>query len=171
MDLIIIFAFVAYFLYHIASRSDLFKGLRDWARRCLPAWMVYPLQCVFCWTFHCGWILTLLTWFWTGYLSLPIGYLFVAPVMNLVLDLVVQHLISLNSTIVVTNGDSLSARIKQVAIQAIKEQTRKGGMVDTKLSVSHGGTSTPQMSYGDGVKIPPSMMMPPFNPLDHEQTK
>lgn len=169
MDFLIIAALIIYATYHVASRSDIFKDLRDWARCSLPKWMTYPLSCCFCWTVHCCWISTLLAWFWTGYLSLSIGYLLAVPVINLVLDLVVQHLIRLNSPpVIITNVDfndrkfaeSLSARIKQVAIQTLKEQMCMGGTVDAKFHTSYGGTSTPQVVHGDGEKIPPSMTVP-----------
>lgn len=164
MDFLIIAALIIYFTYHVASRSDIFKDLRDWARCSLPKWMTYPLSCCFCWTFHCCWVSTLLAWFWTGYLSLSIGYLLAIPVINLVLDLVVQHLIRLNSPPIINAkfGESLSVCLKEVALQAIEEQTRKGGMLDTKTSISLGGTSTPQtIPHGADYTPPPNRIPPP----------
>ena len=130
MKFLIIVALVIYFSYHVASRSDIFKGLRDWVNRCFPAWMTYPLSCCFCWTFHCVWLSTLLNWFWTGHLSLSIGYLFAIPVINFVLDLVVQHLIRSNSPPIIR--PTVNLRLQ-----------------------SYGGTSTPQITHRGEVQITP----------------
>lgn len=97
MTALIVYSLVIYSLFHILSRSDLLNRPRTWAVRVLPGWMTYVLNCPFCMTFHAGWIFPLIGLLFTGTLALSVTYLLAAPVVNLVLDQVIQALFRHNA--------------------------------------------------------------------------
>jgi hypothetical protein len=91
MQQLVVYALSVYLTYHLASRADLLNGVRAWVRRVLPARTVYPLDCPLCWAF------------WVGVVAYVLGLapslavaLMATPVICLVVDLLVRHLLRLN---------------------------------------------------------------------------
>lgn len=89
MEAMILYAVFVYFWFHLVGRSDILAKPRAWFIGTVGPKISYPLECAFCWTWWLGLILSIL----------PISFgvpvmaiLFVAPVINLVLDLAIRKL-------------------------------------------------------------------------------
>ena len=194
MDTLIIYALACYFTFHVANRSDILAWPRKWAHKILPAWMVYVSACAFCWTWWTGVFLSFTYWLFTGHLILSFLHLCAAPVVNLLVDLVVRYLLSANEPPVVGGGTIVTCGDQSVA-------TWTGATVwyPAAPNNQHGVVNAPSVwtvpANPDGEKIPSSMRTPsvprpitethgfyappsnaippppPFNPLDHEQSK
>ncbi len=96
LDHLLTYALTVYLSYHVASRSELLRRPREWARAHLPRKLTYPLQCSLCWSWWCGLAITVALWLSSGILMLSASILFAAPVFNMVLDLAVRALIKAN---------------------------------------------------------------------------
>lgn len=92
MDSILIYALTIYFWFHLVSQSDLFARPRAWWVKTVPGWISYPTSCAFCFTWWSGVLLTLLSCLDTGVLWIDTSVLFVAPVINHLVSLLVSHL-------------------------------------------------------------------------------
>src|SRR4051812_32749036 len=102
MESLILWCLGVYFVFHVLARSDILVRPRNWLVKVLPSWMTYPLGCAFCFSFHVGWMVTLLVLITTGWFILDFARLLVAPVINLIVDLCVRALMRANETPVVT---------------------------------------------------------------------
>jgi hypothetical protein len=91
MTSLIVFSLSVYFLYHLLSRSDLLRRPREWAYKVLPGWVTYVISCAFCFT----WWVSLFATF-IGAVPLTAAYLLAAPVVNLLVDQVLQWLFRTN---------------------------------------------------------------------------
>ena len=91
---LIVFCLSVYFLFHVLSRSDLLNRPREWAYKTLPSWVTYVLGCAFCFT----WWAALFASF-IGAIPWAATYLFAAPVVNLLVDQVLQMLLRANTTV------------------------------------------------------------------------
>ncbi len=96
MEALLIHCLFIYWLFHVLTRSDLLATPRAWFLLVMPKWVGYVATCAFCFTFHTAWIYMVLQMVLTGWLVFQPLYLFAAPVINMVLDLVVRALIRIN---------------------------------------------------------------------------
>lgn len=142
MEFIIPFSFVIYFFYHIIHRSDLFKSPRAWMVMALHPKLVYISNCAFCMTFWIGLLIACLGWFLTGHFITSAGLFLVAPVVNLILDLVVEGLIRFNTPPMITFNTASST--PQIVWKNLTS-----------------ASSIPVTA--DGEKIPSSMVLHPSN--------
>lgn len=90
-------------VYHVLSRADILAKPRTWVLRTFPGWLTYPLSCSLCFTFWTSVALGIL-----GIVPLGVVTLLVAPVINLVLDLVVKALIRANEPPVIGEGKTVT---------------------------------------------------------------
>lgn len=94
---LIIYCLSIYFFFHLFGRSDIAASLRCGLNKILPSGILYIGQCAFCFTFWVGLVVSVVISFFAGLVFIPY-FLFAAPVLNLVLDLVVRALLRVNST-------------------------------------------------------------------------
>lgn len=94
---LIIYCLSIYFFFHLFGRSDIAAPLRCGLSKVLPSGLIYIGQCAFCFTFWVGLVVSVVVSFFAGLVVIPY-FLFAAPVLNLVLDLVVKALLRANST-------------------------------------------------------------------------
>lgn len=93
---VLTYSIIVFFWWYVICQSDLLARPRGWARKVLPRWITYVGSCPLCWTFWAGVLLTVITMFETGFLILVSNVLFVAPVINLIIGLIVSALKRLN---------------------------------------------------------------------------
>lgn len=85
MTSILVYCLCVYFFFHLSCCAEILDKPRAWFLATYPKWLTYPTQCAFCGTF---WV-TLVAWL-MGHV--PFVYLFVAPVINYLINLyVAQH--------------------------------------------------------------------------------
>lgn len=94
---LIIYCLSIYFFFHLFGRSDIAASLRCGLNKILPSGILYIGQCAFCFTFWVGLVVSVVISFFAGLVFIPY-FLFAAPVLNLILDLVVRALLSYNAS-------------------------------------------------------------------------
>lgn len=106
METVICYALTVYFWFHFLSRSDLCENFRNRLIKILGPTLSYPLFCAFCFSFHTAWILLFLTNFIPFWFTIsPMSMLFVAPVINLFIDLAIRKLrMDAEPPVLVSNG-------------------------------------------------------------------
>lgn len=111
MEAIIAYSLFVYFWYHLLGKSDILARPRARVIALVGPHLSYPLSCGFCFTFWSG--LALLV----SPVYVPVGalaMLFVAPVLNLVLDLVVRKMRQDAEPPVLPNAWERSERNRQI---------------------------------------------------------
>lgn len=125
MEPLILYSLSVYFLFYVLGRSRLTRPAREYLARVLPRWVMYPLECSFCFTFHLGWLMTLVAFLLTGTLQLSILTLCASPILVMMIDLIVKALEWRGSPMTLTYGGTT-------------------GISTTGTSITYKGPTTPE---------------------------
>ena len=97
LDQLLFYSLAVYLVFHVINRSSILESTREWGRKVCPRWVGQLLSCALCFTFWIGVLWTAWLRISTGDIIISVSTLLAAPVVNLVLDLVVNVLLKANA--------------------------------------------------------------------------
>ncbi len=81
----ILYCLWMFFAFYVVNHSPLTEEIREYWSKRLPYWMVYSLECAFCFTFWMGILICII-------FDFPLCFAFAAPPVTLFMNLIFKRL-------------------------------------------------------------------------------